>query len=71
MLSTPLARALLTTAGVVLIIAPVFYAAGHPLTARLTVIFIGCWLLAALCLLASYPRNADGRASEPGDLDNG
>jgi uncharacterized membrane protein (GlpM family) len=54
MRQTPFVRSLLTIAAVILIVGPVWYASDHPLTARLTIVFIACWLLAAMCLLAGY-----------------
>jgi len=71
MRSSPITRTLLTLAGVVLILAPILYAADHPLTSRLTIAFIACWVLAAACLLAGNPRVADEHAIENGELDNG
>ena len=72
MRSSPIVRTLLTLAGIVLIIAPVLYAADHPLTARLTLAFIACWLLAAACFLAGNPRSsADDSTSPTRELDNG
>lgn len=72
MRSSPIVRSLLTLAGIVLIIAPVIYAADHPLTARLTLVFIASWLLAAACLLAGNPRpSAEDSASSTRELDNG
>jgi hypothetical protein len=72
MRSSPIVRTLLTLAGIVLIIAPVLYAADHPLTARLTLAFIACWLLAAALFLAGYPRRTiDDCPSPPREFDNG
>jgi hypothetical protein len=44
---------------VILIVGPVWYASDHSLTARLTIAFIVCWLLAAMCLLAGFTGNGE------------
>jgi uncharacterized membrane protein (GlpM family) len=55
----PFFRSLLTIAAVILIVGPVWYASDHSLTARLTIAFIVCWLLAAMCLLAGFTGNGE------------
>ncbi|HYI16019.1 MAG TPA: hypothetical protein VEX37_11550 [Thermomicrobiales bacterium] len=69
MRQSPLVRSLLTVAAVILILGPVWYASDHPLTARLTIAFIACWLLAVMCLLAGYTGKSEQYPPEPSEPD--
>jgi hypothetical protein len=68
---TPLVRSLLTIAAVILMVGPVWYASDPPLTARLTIVFIACWLLASMCLLAGYTDKGEHYPPESSEPDKG